>query len=279
MRIHHHQQAKMTINNLLNSLCFEEHLKQRLIVLFEKGNKYIDVLCDLYKNGFDVLKFQNSIVRLAVCIKYAVKYTYPQYVKRGIDRKIFFDTLSDIVIWCENNNNKGLKNYRWIKNHLDCNLFRLGRLQFQFFVCNSIQYDYKKLPFNFGDKVIFIHIPQGEKLNKNYCIESIKEASAFFDRYFSEFEYEYYFCDSWLLYENNKLFMDVNSNIIKFQSLFDVGFSVNDDSQSIQRIFGVKSKNISSYSENTTLQKAAKIFLLNGGKLGRGVGCISKNKY
>ena len=33
----------------------------------------------------------------------------------GISEKIYYDTMSDIKIWCKRNGNKGLKNYRWLK--------------------------------------------------------------------------------------------------------------------------------------------------------------------
>ena len=58
-----------------------------------------------------------------------LKEKYDYY---GISEDIYYDTLSDIKIWCDKNNNKGLLNYRWIKNHVSFQLFRLGRLQFQF---------------------------------------------------------------------------------------------------------------------------------------------------
>lgn len=76
------------------------------------------------------------------------------------------------------------------------------------------------------------------------------------------------------MYENNKYFMSSESNIIKFQSLFDIAYSLNLDSQGIERIFGKKEKDAHCYKQETSLQKAAKEYMLNGGKLGIGIGCI-----
>ena len=219
------------------------------------------------------LKFKDDLTRLAVVLAAAEK-TLIKYKELGIEEKIFFDTMDDIRIWCENNSDKGLSNYRWIKNHIYCELFKIGRLQFQLYKCKNKTLNYKKLPFKYGEKLIYVHIPQGEKLNLDDCVESINEAGCFFAKYFPKHKFNYFFCESWLLYENNKYFMSSESNIIKFQSLFDIAYSLNLDSQGIERIFGKKEKDAHCYKQETSLQKAAKEYMLNGGKLGIGIGCI-----
>lgn len=40
---------------------------------------------------------------------YSAEITYPKYKRANISDDIYFDTMKDIVVWCENNNNKGLK--------------------------------------------------------------------------------------------------------------------------------------------------------------------------
>src|SRR5699024_7805843 len=134
---------------------------------------------------------------------------------------IFYDTMDDIRIWCENNNNKGLKNYRWLKNHVSLELFKIGRLQYQFYTCKSRFLKYSLLPFDYGEKVIYVHIPQGEKLVYSDCVSSIKEAKIFFEKYFPGYSYRFFFCESWLLFAENWQFMEPSSNILQFSSLFD----------------------------------------------------------
>lgn len=92
----------------------------------------------------------------------------------------FFDTLSDVGIWCEENDNKGLKNYLWLKNHVRFSLFKLGRLQFQFYPCVNFTLNYSELPFSFGDNLLFIHIPRAGKLDYEKCRESLEFARRFF---------------------------------------------------------------------------------------------------
>ena len=215
------------------------------------------------------------MLRLAVIIKTA-EFTKERYLKLGIPENIFADTLDDIRIWCENNNNKGLKNYNWIKNHINAELFKIGRVQFQLFRCNMKTLNYSDYPFNYGENVIYVHIPQGEKLDYEACKASLRLAVKFFDEYFLDYKYRYFFCESWLLYDKNQLFMSKDSNIIRFSSLFNIVKSFSDESQAIERIFGKRRINKKKYQENTSLQKNAKAFMQNGGRLGIGIGIIDK---
>jgi hypothetical protein len=243
-----------------------------------KNRKEIINLTTMCGNGFDVLSSKSDMMRLAVCLEYAYLYTFSDYEELGISEDIFNDTMKDIAIWCENNNNKGLKNYKWIVNHLDCKLFKIGRLQYQLYQCNNKTLDYNYLPFGYGDNLIYVHIPQGEKLIYSDCVDSIFKAKSFFSKYFPEFEYRYFFCESWLLYDENYAFMEVSSNILQFQSLFELVYCDTDDSQAIERIFGKRRLIKSSYPENTTLQRNAKKYMLDGNKLGIGIGIIDKDE-
>lgn len=264
--------------NLIDDINLDENLKNKVIDLAQKDKVKILSLAEKCRKGnFACLANKNDLLRLAVIIKTA-EYTKQRYLKLGIPENILADTLDDIRIWCENNGNKGLKNYNWIKNHMNCELFKMGRLQFQFFRCNMKTLNYADYPFNYGDNLIYVHIPQGEKLDYEACKNSLKLAVEFFDKYFPDYKFRYFFCESWLLYDKNKLFMSENSNIIKFSSLFNVITSFSNDTQAIERIFGKRRLIKKKYQENTSLQKSAKAFMQQGGKLGIGIGIIDKSK-
>jgi hypothetical protein len=55
--------------------------------------------------------------------------------KRGIDRAITLDTLTDLEIWIRNHHSKkgvfGLTENRWLARHFAGRIFKLGRLQFE----------------------------------------------------------------------------------------------------------------------------------------------------
>ncbi|MEE1185795.1 MAG: Gfo/Idh/MocA family oxidoreductase [Acutalibacteraceae bacterium] len=232
---------------------------------------------DCEMKSFECLHDENDITRLAVILNLANRVKV-QYANHNIADKVFYDTMSDIKIWCANNGNKGLKNYNWLKNHVTFNLFKIGRLQYQFFKLDNPTLNYELLPVNRDEKVIYIHIPQGEKLTFEECRESIAEAECFFEKNFPEYRFDYFFCESWLLYEKNIEFMKSNSNIIRFQSLFESVYSCQEDHQAIERIFGSKQEKVQDYPENTSLQKAAKDYIQKGNSLGMGIGVI-KRKY
>lgn len=266
------------MDELIKHLQLEKGLEKRLLELQKSNNDEIQALALKCKNaGFSCLKRQNDLMKLAVCIEYS-KYTRAEYERLGIDEKTFFDTMRDIKIWCENNDNKGLKNYNWIKNHLNCELFKIGRLQFQLYPCKNKTLNYSKLPFKYGENLIYIHIPQGERLVYADCVDSLKQANKFFDKYFDEYSYRYYFCESWLLFGENYLFMKSSSNILQFQSLFEIAYSLPIDVQAVERIFGKRHLFKKLYPENTSLQRSAKAFMLDGGKMGIGVGIIYKSE-
>lgn len=264
------------MEELIKGLGLDAELEARLCKEIEKNENKINSLVERCKNnGFNCLNAQNSLVRLAVCVCYALKYTRAEYERLGICENVFYDTIGDIKIWCENNNNNGLKNFAWIQNHLKCELFRLGRLQFQLYTYSIPKY--KNAPFKKGERLIYIHIPQGEGLIYSDCVDSLKQANDFFDKYFPEHKYRFFFSESWLLYNENYAFMEASSNILQFQSMFEIIESLPIDAQAIERIFGKRQLLKKNYPENTSLQKSAKKYIMNGGKLGIGVGIIPKD--
>lgn len=267
----------MDIELLANKINLNSELKNKVLSLVKKDRAKLISLCKKADNdNFKSVFAKNDMIKLAVALLYSVEFTYPKYQKAVISDEIYFETMKDIAVWCENNNNKGLKNLPWIKNHLNFELFKLGRLQFQFYKCNNKLLDYSLFPFDYGEKVIYVHIPRGEKLVYAECVNSLKNAKRFFGEYFPNYDFDYFFCESWLLYGENWQFMNSSSNILQFSTLFDLVYSFDDDRQAIERIFGKRQLIKSKYQENTALQRSAKRFMQNGGKLGEGIGIIFK---
>lgn len=267
----------MDIELLANKINLNSELKNKVLSLVERDRAKLISLCKKADNdNFKSVFAKNDMIKLAVALLYSVEFTYPKYQKAVISDEIYFETMKDIAVWCENNNNKGLKNLPWIKNHLNFDLFKIGRLQFQIYKCDNRTLNYDLLPFNFGENLIYVHIPQGEKLVYAECVNSLKNAKSFFGEYFPNYEFDYFFCESWLLYGENWQFMNSSSNILQFSTLFDLVYSFDDDRQAIERIFGKRQLIKSKYQEKTTLQRNAKRFMQNGGKLGVGIGILFK---
>lgn len=251
-----------------------QSLREKADDIYTNSKAKINALSKLFFPFPDILKGQSDMVRLAVVLK-SFERTHDFYKSKIISDDVFYDTIKDAAVWCENNQNNGLKNYRWLHNHASGNLFKIGRLQFQIYKAPR-GLDYTKLPFKRGANLLYIHIPQGEKLTRESCTDSVRRAEEFFRSHFPNYEYDYFFCESWLLFPGNRSFMAKDSNIVKFMDLFTPAYSTENDSQAIERIFGERKNDINDYCEDTSLQKSAKEYMLGGNKLGFGTGYIKR---
>lgn len=244
-----------------------------------------------------LLNKKQPMLKLA-CLAAGLDNVYKKYQQIGISDEIFFDTMSDIKVWAneyfERTEKVGLDELHWLKWHFECKLFKIGRLQYQFF-----RYYFDK-PFKlngekikFGEPCINMHIQRGGKLLQEECRQSICDALEFFKRYFPKAKTHLMICDSWLLSPCNKAFMKEDSNIIKFANMFEIVDEREFAGDCIYYIFKKRynskllAKNkkklgyyydLSNFEPQTSLQNSAKQYIMNGGKLSNAKGVlITKN--
>ena len=200
-----------------------------------------------------------------------------RYRKKGIDESILIDTLKDIPIWT--NIWSGLKGelwleeLPWLKRHLEMRLFKLGRLQF----CMA------KAEHDIGDKIsdgenmVEIYIPECGPLDVEECRKSIKMAKEFFEKFYPEYDFKYFTCHTWLLDKTLKELLRENSNILKFQELFDV---VSDDKSDaiLGYVFRWKADrdDIKTMPSSSKFSQKVKERILNGGDFFETMGIIDK---
>lgn len=197
--------------------------------------------------------------------------TFEKYREAGIGEKIFFDTFYDLTIWCRvcfrRYGEYGLQEYQWLWRHVEMTIFCLGRLQFEKTASPwEIQMGDKK--GKIGEPVISIHIPEGEPLDRERCRESIKQGRAFWGKELP------FVCHSWLLYPGLRNLLDENSNIIRFQEMFDIQQVDFEFREGEERIFGKILDDPQSYPEKTRLQREARKWLIQGNRLGSGLGVL-----
>jgi hypothetical protein len=120
-----------------------------------------------------------------------------------------------------------------------------------------------------GDLTLFVHIRQGEKMDKRACLDSMEQVKKFYYQYFPEIKPAAFISKSWLLDPNLVNILHENSNIVKFMHLFHKVPVYERVPMILERVFGIgtEMKNIKDAPENTTLQKNLKTYLLQGGKV------------
>ncbi|OUS77284.1 hypothetical protein B1748_09080 [Paenibacillus sp. MY03] len=206
---------------------------------------------------------------LALFARFAVD-AYKEYKVRGISDDIYYDTFSDLQLWC----NKcyrdfgvyGIEQYGWLQEHIRLRLFRLGRLQFQpLALDHDVIAEGRK--FGKGELVLNVHIPEGDPLDRQSVDRSFELAKTFFRGIPSIFV-----CHSWLLYPQLKEVLPPTSNILKFQENFVIYKVDHDAKQAEERIFNLVSNDPSHYEEKTSLQQSARAYLMAGNPLGNGYG-------
>lgn len=197
--------------------------------------------------------------------------TYEQYRQRNIKERIFWDTFYDLTLWCENCYREfgeyGIDEYDWFFRHLECRIFRLGRLEFEM-TPSMWTIEENALKIKRGTPVISIQIPQGEKLDIRLSEKSFKQAFQFWGE-----EYPY-LCHSWLLSAGLTKILPADSNILKFQSFFKIIQTDYTDREAEKRIYGCVRDDPNIYPQRTSLQKKAAQYLIAGGRLGTGTGVL-----
>lgn len=196
---------------------------------------------------------------------------YTQEWPEGFTEQIHDDTFYDITRWCKicyrEYGEYGIGEHDWIYNHIHKDLYCIGRLQYEkrylwedIFMEGTILKE--------GCKVLNVHIPEGEPLTEAACKASILKAKELFP------EYQALVCNTWLLSPGLKNILPETSNIIKFQKLFQMYATQEESSEAIKNIFGKNVGELETLPEDTSLQKNAKAYLLQGKSLGNGKGII-----
>ena len=146
----------------------------------------------------------------------------------------------------------------WGTYFINCRIIEVGRLQFE--------------PTD--NNIIKIHIPSGEKLEIEKVVKSVEDSRILLKKYYN-IENPQYICESWLLSEEIVQLLDENSNIIKFQELFDIKQDKNGIDDILNFVFSLREcDNYTKLQEDTTLQKRIKEFLTNGGTIYNGYGVL-----
>ena len=152
---------------------------------------------------------------------YFLEETEKEYKRRGLEYRFEDDVkrISErIARKFKNTGSIDIGDLTWDRHFFMAREFRLGRLVFCLgqAVVDMPTKDIKK-----GDNVVIIHVPGGEPLLYDACVESLENAKVFIKKHFPDFKYRYFSGVSWLLDTSIADLLGENSNVLKFGTLFE----------------------------------------------------------
>ncbi|MBQ7353777.1 MAG: DUF5596 domain-containing protein [Clostridia bacterium] len=266
------------------------------IVLNSEANRLLDECIELYKENINLNYYDDIIVNRAQKIAKIVnihtytvellvficlsKHLKSLYEKKGISQDVFYESMCDLRYKLDECKTvKGIIGSFvawWFPGFFNMTRFGLGRLQFELtdFANDEYEKDGKKLKR--GDRVIGVHIPRSLKpIDKESCDNAYKMAADFFKNDITNNPIAFV-CHSWLLYSKTLEVFPQKTNTYRFAHEYDILWDTHDkegEYNDAWRLFDMDyTGNIEDYPENTSMRRAYKDYLRNGGRTGEGYG-------
>lgn len=238
----------------------DEMLKQRLLnaASWDKAIEEIKRRIGEDKHGFYML----AELLLVACD------TYKRYQERGIKDEIFVRTMA----FCTRFINRHKELYGgyafewgwWFPRQLAMREFRIGELEFEFTESD--------------EKRIYIHIPSDADMRRSVLNKTFHAFQDFVNGFYPDWAGADWYCDSWMLSPALEKLLDESSNVLAFNRLFEVESWEEDSMAVLDWVFPAEKCELKDLSENTSLQRKMKAYLLSGGKVGWAKGKLQKQK-
>lgn len=218
-------------------------------------------------------------LKMLACMGQAVVLAHREYRRRGISDDVFVDTMACFPRFVHEHmvsyGRYGFDREWWTWRQLSLRLFRLGELEFELV-------DYRadlphedgagagSIPASVDTRGINIHIPSDARLTRENCLTSLRLCRDFLTEHFPDWASLPYACESWLLSPALPSLLPPESNIIRFQNMFDLTFTRPEAEDWREWVFRRNSAPIPDLPETTSLQRAIKSHLAAGGTIGVG---------
>ncbi len=200
----------------------------------------------------------------------AAMYSYPAFEEKGLSKEEWFDSMADFrckLFECHDRYGVWGTFVDWFSKWYTGDRMTYGRFAFEVIPC-PVEFKEKGFNVEKGQKVIETHILNNKKkpFTEEAWKEAFKRAAAYFGDKLDGAE-PVFFAYSWLLFPKNREFLPENSNIVKFMSEYTPGMTT-PTKNDLWRIFNIADCNTDPalLDEDTSLRKAYKEFMLNGGE-------------
>lgn len=205
-------------------------------------------------------------IKMLYCQMECARRCYDKYKEKNIPEQIFIDTFSCYHRFNEECLVRHGKMYFdrgwWTYRQIRMTEFRIGQLEYEF-----VSHE--------GKDLISVHIPSDADFSPESVSASLAAAKKFLAEYYPDYNYEAFICESWLLGSDLRTLLPENSNIVSFQNRFEIIEEEKEGDAYLEWVFRVPSGTpVSELSEDTSLQRNIKRYLLNGGTLGGATGIL-----
>ena len=154
----------------------------------------------------------------------------------------------------------------WGVYFINLRIIEVGRLQYELDNYNPITKN--------EELCIKIHIPGSESLDIYDVEQSLIDSKSEIKKYFNINDVKYY-CVSWILSSQISKLVKTNSNIAKFQNMFDIIEGENCIDDILNFVYNIDNfTNYNELPEDTSLQRNIKEYLLSGQIIKIGIGTL-----
>ncbi len=262
----------MTLVELLRRIGLPEEAAEGVFAFAERGLEGAEPLVAALTDPLHAERAERELEErlrgekwdVLACLLLAAARAHGEYVRLGIPEKVYEDTMRCFTRFVKEHRaltgEWGFDRGWWAWRATCLRLFRIGALEYELLS---------------GEKrALSLHIPSDASLDLKACRSSHEAARTFFAAYFPAYARAPVVCSSWLLHPALKELLGEESNIVRFQSLFDI-VRVDDCDLSYRAfVFRRTDGDIADYPEKTTLQRRLKRYLLAGGRFGSASGVL-----
>lgn len=233
---------------------------RKKILLREEWDEGIKELQDFLGEDPEGIKILWELLNL-VC-----SYSFPEYEKRGISSEIFLVTMK-FCTRCINEYKRAFHVYGfdrgwWFPRQISLQEYRIAALEYEF--------------IDGEEREIAVHIPSDADLRTESVLHSLEEFSHFRQTYYPGWENVKMTCESWMMMPELKVLLGESSNIVAFQSMFEIDEVDHEADWYMEWIFPGCTVIDDTLPENTSLQRKMKAFLLEGNKFGAAKGHLKE---
>ena len=205
---------------------------------------------------------------------YCSDETGRRFREQGHPTGVFTDGMRDLTIWAKVCHHAyrvwGIREFDWLSRTARAQLWRFGRLQFEYEIYEYDDYSAGGYAIKRGDRIINVHIPAGEPFPPQARLESYKQAYEYFG-------INAFMCESYLLYPPQEKYLKPDSNIVSFMHEYHIVKVIGGGGSlyNLRYVFGhQESYDITKLPRDTSVRRAFIDMIAETGEMGVGVGVL-----